>query len=354
MTVTPALLRQSILPSSRCAVTQGGVPVQDLAARQMPPEQLIYAAALASGSHLVYGDVPKLESIRCLWEQASLQELDVHFSRQAAANFRSLLNAGAVVVPDTPDSNRAFQILFHDREAAFCQTMQACSQQLSPQQWPHSLSLRSAQDDRPSMGSPADSALTAASPSSAADPSGQGSLPLVAGTGDQGRPAAASKAGAELVGSVVGIVGEDHVEGIVQAWADTRLSSPDPDAMASPAASQARTPLSPEPPSAAIKQTPSGKAAVRAVDGAAGHHQAQGSPENAGVKRALLERMLGLAIPEDLALTLCQQVDIPPSNCMLHIAIPAGPSLSEASCAWLQHQLFQQEHISQLHDSILW
>lgn len=277
----------------------------------MPPEQLIYAAALASGSRLVYGDVPKLESIRRLWEQASLQELDAHFSRQAAANFRSLLEEGAVVVPDTPDSNRAFQILFRDREAAFCYTMQACSQQLCPQ--PKSQSLWSAHDAADSMLT--HSALTAADyPARMAAPSDHGILPLDGGPG--GQPGVPSHAAADVMGSVVGIVGEDHVDGIVQAWADTRASS------------TVRA-------SATRKQTRSGIAAGHASDWAVSHQVSDGS-ESTGVKRALLERMLGLAIPEDLALTLCQQVTSSLGACRVHHDFSAKTLLPKASPACMQ------------------
>ena len=275
--------------SARGWLTPDQLGLQDLADRQMPPEQLIYAAALASGSQLVYGDVPKLTSIRNLWEQASLQELDVHFSRQAAANFHSLLNKGAIVLPDSPASNRAFQILFADREVAFCQTMRACTQQLDPQQSRHH--PQSAQDARftptctDAPGSTKASDVAAASQSNLAHPSPTGSLSGKGGIDADAQPAVQLKAGAGSVGSVVGIVGEDHVEGIQQTWAQAGITSPS----VFPARSQAH---------AALPGDKRRSPLLHGVDG----------QENAGVKRAVLERMLGLAIPEDLALSLCQQV----------------------------------------------
>ena len=56
------------------------------------------------------------------------------------------------------------------------------------------------------------------------------------------------------------------------------------------------------------------------------------------MKRALLERMLGLAIPEDLALSLCQQVTLLPDACtrvsatLIRLSPTAWGSFSFAKC----------------------
>ncbi|KAK9843280.1 hypothetical protein WJX74_009650 [Apatococcus lobatus] len=287
---------------------------RDLADRQMPPEQLIYAAALASGSQLVYGDVPKLSSIRRLWEQATLQELDQHFSRQTAANFGSLLNEGAVVIPDTPACNRAFQILFSEREAAFCQVLQACSQQLNPETWAQS--QQGIPDTQPfsrntnKIGSLATPSLTTASQSNAVQPQHRGSWAGQDCDGGDAQPGVQLKAGAGLGGSIVGIVGEDHVKGIQQAWALARKSSPKSSSAHASAASEAQLSMSTAEAFSATDSPVPNRQALADRSQWTSTRQGNGGIdgiENAGVKRALLERMLGLAIPEDLAFTLCQQ-----------------------------------------------
>ncbi len=281
--------------------------MQDLSKKKIPAEQLAYAAALASGAQLVYGDIPKLETIRNLWHQATVQELDVHFSRQAAANFRSLLEGGQCILPDTPASNRAFQALFSDREAAFCRTLKDCSRQLDPWHAPDGAAAASELSSGTSGMSEA--GLQPAKVS-------QDSKQETGSVADHGnRPADAAASGKQqanrqpiqkgAVGSVVGIVGEDHLEGIQRAWhAGLRYSD-----------SKIRTGGQPPASTWSAAKNASGQAEqaesspeARQLTGIVSQHLGVQGASDAGVKRALLERMLGLAIPEQLALDLCQQV----------------------------------------------
>ncbi|KAK9863445.1 hypothetical protein WJX84_002064 [Apatococcus fuscideae] len=184
---------------------------RQLAERQMPPEQLTYAAALASGSTLVYGDVPKLATIRRLWEDATLQELDAHFGRQAAANFSSLLQG-------------------------------------IQQAW---IDLRSA-------------------------------------------PANAAGTSTDLPSSDNARRGE-AVDATQGSWSSRQAKQPGYQSSSKPHRTGHSEPSRVPPADPGINEATSGRL------------NSSSTVSDGGVKRALLERMLGLAIPEELALALCQQ-----------------------------------------------
>ncbi len=295
----------------------------------MPAEQLAYAAALASGAQLVYGDIPKLETIRNLWHQATVQEFDVHFSRQAAANFRSLLEGGRCILPDTPASNRAFQVLFSDREAAFCRTLKDCSRQLDPWHAPDDVAAASA-------GSSGTSGMSEAGsqPAKASEDSKQETGSTTDHRSQHGDAAASGKqqANRQLMqkgagGSVVGIVGEDHLEGIQRAWhAGLRCSDSKRQTDGQPAASTSSAADSAAKNASELAEPVDSPPEARQLTGIVSQHQMLQGSNDAGVKRALLERMLGLAIPEQLALDLCQQVasltfyDVITVHCTLNCA----------------------------------